>query len=252
MNMTGQPCLVLGDDTLVEGTIAALSGHVMNPDQRAKNGFDWNDFFIDIGAKSKAEVLAQGIQVGAQVIWNPETRKVGHYITGKAMDDRAGLAIIDRIVRKGKPEEYNYDLWVLSTVQEEIGLIGASSYGKDDFDLAISLEVGLSGDIPLVDKRDMPCVLGGGPIIVHKDYGVAYDRVVIKRVETAAREAGVELQHGVFSNFGTDGIALTGQGVPTSVVAFPARYTHSPFETIDEEDLEGIYKVMGQMLKMGE
>ncbi len=244
MNMTGQPCLVLGDDTLVEGTIAALSGHVMTPQQREKLGFDWNDFFIDIGAKSREEVLEQGIQVGAQVIWNPKTRQIGHYITGKAMDDRAGLAILDRFIRGTDPKTYNYDVYVVSTVQEEIGLIGAGSFSKDDFDLAISVEVGLSGDIPLVDYKDMPTALGAGPIVVHKDYGVVYDRAVTKRVETAAKAANVPLQHGVFSNFGTDGISLTQRGIPTAVVAFPARYTHSPFETVAEGDLEGIFQLL--------
>lgn len=244
MNMTGQPCLVLGDGVLVDGTIAALSGHVMTPAQREKTGFDWNDFFIDIGAKSREEVLAQGIRVGSHVIWNPSTRRVGHYITGKALDDRGGLAILDRIIRETDPANYNFDLFVVSTVQEEIGLIGAGSFSKDDFDLAVSVEVGLSGDIPLVDYKDMPIALGEGPIIVHKDYGVAYSRRVTKQLEVAANKAGVKLQHGVFGNFGTDGITLMQRGIPTAVIAFPARYTHSPFETVAESDFEDIYQVL--------
>lgn len=248
MNMTGQPCLVLGDEVMVEGTIAALSGHVMTPAQREKTGFDWNDFFIDIGAKSREEVLAQGIRVGSPVIWNPPTRRIGHYITGKALDDRGGLAILDRIIRETDPANYNYDVTVIATVQEEIGLIGAGSFGKDDFDLAISVEIGLSGDIPLVDDKDMPTALGKGPIIVHKDYGVAYSRRVIKKLEQAAEKAGVQLQHGVFGNFGTDGICLMQRGIPTAVIAFPARYTHSPFETVAESDFEEIYRVLVSLL----
>lgn len=248
MNMTGQPCLVLGDEVMVEGTIAALSGHVMTPAQREKTGFDWNDFFIDIGAKSREEVLAQGIRVGSPVIWNPPTRRIGHYITGKALDDRGGLAILDRIIRETDPANYNYDVTVIATVQEEIGLIGAGSFGKDDFDLAISVEIGLSGDIPLVDDKDMPTALGKGPIIVHKDYGVAYSRRVTKQLEQAAQKAGVQLQHGVFGNFGTDGITLMQRGIPTAVIAFPARYTHSPFETVAESDFEGIYRVLVSFL----
>ncbi len=248
MNMTGQPCLVLGDEVMVEGTIAALSGHVMTPAQREKTGFDWNDFFIDIGAKSREEVLAQGIRVGSPVIWNPPTRRIGHYITGKALDDRGGLAILDRIIRETDPANYNYDVTVIAMVQEEIGLIGAGSFGKDDFDLAISVEIGLSGDIPLVDDKDMPTALGKGPIIVHKDYGVAYSRRVTKQLEQAAQKAGVQLQHGVFGNFGTDGITLMQRGIPTAVIAFPARYTHSPFETVAESDFEGIYRVLVSFL----
>ncbi|MBO8127041.1 MAG: M20/M25/M40 family metallo-hydrolase [Firmicutes bacterium] len=248
MNMAGQPCLVLGDDEPVEGIIATVSGHVMTPAQREKAGFDWNDFFIDIGAKSREEVLAKGIHPGAKVIWNPKTRRIGEYITGKAMDDRAGLAVLDRLIREGNPEDFKYDVYVISTVQEEIGLVGAGSFTKDDFDLAISLEIGLAGDIPPVDERDMPAKLGQGPTLVHKDFGVSYDQKLTRKLQELAGEAGIPIQHAVMSSFGTDGIALTQHGIPTAVVAFPTRYTHSPFETLAESDLEDTYRLISKFV----
>jgi putative aminopeptidase FrvX len=64
-------------------------------------------------------------------------------------------------------------------------------------------------------------------------YSAAPTRAVIH----AARGAGIPFQHAVFQNFSSDGREWIQEGVPTAMVAFPCRYTHSPYETVRESDL---------------
>jgi tetrahedral aminopeptidase len=49
--------------------------------------------------------------------------------------------------------------------------------------------------------------------------------------------AGMLVQPAIFQNFASDGEAFIRRGVETALVAFPTRYTHSPFEMVDEQDL---------------
>ena len=85
-----------------------------------------------------------------------------------------------------------YDLTLAATVQEEIGLIGATSLAKrGDFDLAIAIDNGPIGDYPGVDPREMPVELGKGPVVVYKDSWAHYDRRVINRIIDVAEAKNI-------------------------------------------------------------
>ena len=166
----GHPALIVTAQGTVDCLFATLTGHILTPDQRTKTQWDWNDIYLDVGASTRAGVEARGIQVGDRVIWNPPTRRMGDYVYGKAMDDRVCLAIMDRLLDVLDRERLAYELVFVSTVQEEIGLIGAESAAEQAHcQMAIALDVGLVGDVPGVDPRDASARLGGGPTIVHKD-----------------------------------------------------------------------------------
>jgi endoglucanase len=235
----GQSCVIQSDEGLIDGVFAALSGHVTPPELKEKEHLGWSDFFVDVGAASRDEVVEQGVRIGDAVIWNPPTRRLGRYIVGKAMDDRAGLGIMTALLERLDRNELKYELYLASTVQEELGLVGAYSLERDQrFDMAIALDVGLSGDLPGVDEKEMRCRLGGGPILVHHDGTVHYDRKITRQLTKVAEEADIPIQDAVFARYSSDGHALIKAGLPTALVAFATRYTHSPFEMLDEGDLE--------------
>ena len=228
---------ILTDAGTVRGTFVSLTGHVKTRAQRAEDRtLDWFDFYVDIGARSRADIEALGIHPGCPVINTVVTRREGQNIVGKAMDDRAALALMTAFADQVDRGRLQYDVWLVSTVQEEIGLIGARSAAAG-FDLGVIVEVGLAGDTPLVDPRQFPLALGAGPIVVHKDQTVVYARTLTAALLRCARTAGIPVQHGVFQNFSSDGREWIQEGVPTAMVAFPCRYTHSPYETVQESDL---------------
>uniref|UniRef100_A0A831TK06 M42 family peptidase n=1 Tax=Thermorudis peleae TaxID=1382356 RepID=A0A831TK06_9BACT len=234
----GQPALVLGRRGPVEGLFAVATGHVV-PDSERSKPVSYDNLFVDVGASSREEAIERGIHVGAGVIWNPPVRRLGTRIYGKAMDDRVALAVMTLLLEQLDRDALACDLYFAATVQEENGVLGASSLRHEvDAAFAIALEVGLVGDLPTVGQRVMPTALGQGPQLVHKDWSAHYDYRLTWRIAEIAEQAGVPVQHAVFDNYGSDGAALIRQGIPTALVAVGTRYTHAAFEMIDERDVE--------------
>lgn len=245
----GHPALILTHEGPVDGLFATLTGHVLESDQRAKTEFDWNDIFIDIGASDRIAVEEQGVRVGDRVIWNPPIRRFGSLVYGKAMDDRVGLAIMDRLLDVLDMDCLAYDLVFASTVQEELGLVGAGAVADDvECDLVIALDVGLAGDVPAVDPRTVSARLGAGPTIVHKDL-YAYSRSFSLELMEAGESAGVPVQSAVFGVYGSDAGAFTRAGLKAALVAVPTRYTHSPFEMVHLGDVEQTVDLLKRFLE---
>lgn len=237
--MIGQPAQVVGRHGVVaEGVFAASTGHTLTKAQQEKPQLDYDDFFVDIGARSRAEAEERGVHVGAGVIWHWPVRRFGSRIAGKAMDDRMLLAVMDLLLDQITPADLHFELWYGATIQEEIGLHGARALSvRTPFDYALALDVGLVGDTPTTIEREYATKLGGGPTLVHKDAGIHYDRRLLWALADVAQAHNIPFQHGVFANFGSDGSALIGHGIPSLLVAVPTRYTHTAFEMVEESDI---------------
>lgn len=247
--MLGQPAMVVGrGGRKVEGIFATVTGHVATADQRAKEKHDYNDLFVDIGARSKNEALAWGVMPGSLVIWNTPTRRMGEggkLIYGKALDARMGLYIATEAARRADKGKLRFDLYIGSSVQEENGLIGAESLIRHaDFAQAISIEVGLAGDIPLVDPREMPVALGKGPVLVYKDGSVHHDRHLTEQLADLAEARGIPYQFAAYTQFGNNAKEFIAAGVPSVMITPPTRYTHSPFEMCHEDDIEQTIRLL--------
>lgn len=237
-NPINQPVAVLADSGVVEGQLVYASGHVIGGSSD-KEHFTWDDWFVDLGYLTRERVEAFGIHPGTRLVINPPTRRLGDAIMGKAMDNRAALAICCAVAERANTSALCHTLWVGSTVQEENGLLGASSIPDvHPFDFAINLDVGLCGDVPGTKKENHPAKLGGGPILVHQDSSVHYShRMTMALAETAAAQ-DIPVQHAVFQNYGSDGAELIRRGIETVLLTMPTRYTHSPNEMVTERELE--------------
>ena len=120
-----------------------------------------------------------------------------------------------------------------------------------DFDLAIALEIGLVGDIPTVKGSNMPTGLGLGPILAHKDARIHYSEKVGDMLLAAAERIEQPVQHAVFYGFASDGDPLIRAGIPTALFTFPTRYTHSPYEMINEQDIQAMLAVLQELVLHG-
>lgn len=233
-----QPVTVLSDSGPLDGQLVYASGHVVGGGAQ-KDHFEWDDWFVELGYATRERVEAFGIHPGTRIALNPGTRRLGDLIVGKAMDNRAALSICTAVLERADPAKLKHELWVGSTVQEENGLLGASSIPDiHPFEYAINLDVGLCGEVPGTSDGNHPAKLRGGPIIVHQDSSVHYSRrMTMAMAETAAAE-GIPIQHAVFQNYGSDGAELIRRGVETVLLTMPTRYTHSPNEMVTERELE--------------
>ncbi len=234
----GQRVQVLARSGPVPGVLAAVTGHLATLTLGEPHELTWNDFWVDTGL-SRQELLARGVTPGTRVVWDAETIQLGPHVVGKALDDRVPLAVITEVLRRVPREERAWELSLVCTVQEEVEVIGASALAsRERFDAVIAVEIGLAGDMPGVDELAMPVRLGAGPVLVHKDALVHYDYALTRALEQAAANAGIDIQHAVFGSIGSDGVAFMRVDVPSALVAFPTRYTHSPFETGHLGDIE--------------
>jgi endoglucanase len=232
----GQPVKVLKrDGTWLEGMIAAASGHVLTSAQREKElGYD--DFWVELGLGDREAVLAAGVHLGSPVVFASPLRELGDLLVGPSMDNRVGLTLMDALI---DTEGLACELWLGATVQEENGLHGARALAlAERFDAAIAVDVGLVGDIPAVDDKEYGTQLGAGPIVVHRDTGIVYDRILSQHLMALATERGIPAQDGVFASYGSDGLAIAETGSPTALVTVGTRYTHTAFETIHAADLD--------------
>jgi len=248
--VVGQPALVQTERGIVEGVFATITGHVTPPSFESRAELDWErDVFIDIGARSREDAEERGVGIGDGVVWGPTTRRIGRLITGKAMDDRAGLAIMTELLPQLDMAQCEYELYLGATTQEEMRLVGAESLERDGrFDMAIAVEVGLSGDVPGVSPVWMPNKLGDGPQLIYKDGRMNYNRKLTKALADVAESSNIPIQKAVYTRFSGDGVQLIRHGVPTAMITFPTRYTHSPFESVDQGDLEQTVELLRRFL----
>jgi putative aminopeptidase FrvX len=247
----GQRVRVLARSGPIPGVLAAVTGHLATIALPEPAQLTWDDFWVDTGLSAE-ELRARGVTPGTRVIWDAATVQHGAHVVGKALDDRVPLAIITEVLRRVPPGARRWDLTLACTVQEEIGLVGAFALAAHHrFDAAIAVEIGMAGDTPGADQRAMPLRLGAGPALVHKDALVHYDHGLTRALEEVAAERGIPIQHAVFGSFGSDGAAFMRADIPAALVAFPARYTHSPFETGHLGDIEALVSWLCAFVEAG-
>src|SRR5688500_7545043 len=235
---------VLADGGAVPGILATTTGHALTPEQRDRTRFSWDDLFVDLGMTAE-EVAAHGIHIGTRMVWDPGIQRVGRLLVGKAMDDRLGVAVLVELSRRLAERKPRFDVTLALTVQEEIGMVGASSLARDGrtFDVGFIIDNGLAGDIPTVSDAHVPIRLGGGPALVHRDSSVHYSRRLIAELREVAERDSIPVQDVVLYHYSSDGAHLVRQGIETLLVAPPIRYSHSPFEAVDPRDVEAAVRL---------
>ncbi|HEX6924753.1 MAG TPA: M20/M25/M40 family metallo-hydrolase [Longimicrobiaceae bacterium] len=222
----------------IRGVFATTTGHALTLEQREQQKLGWDDVFVDTGMTA-AELTARGVGVGTRMVWDAPLRRMGRLRVGKALDDRAGLAVLVALGRRLAGRKLSYDVTLAATVQEEIGLLGAASLARAgrEYDLGFIIDNGLAGDIPTVSEEHMPVRLGSGPALVHRDSSAHYSPHLIRELHATARESGIPVQDAVLYHYASDGANLVRQGMQTVLIAPPIRYSHSPFEAVDPADI---------------
>ena len=235
---------VLAEGGAVPGILATTTGHALTPEQRDRTRLGWDDLFVDVGLTAD-EAAERGIRVGTRMVWDPGIHRVGRLLVGKAMDDRLGVAVLVELSRRLAERRPRFDVTLALTVQEEIGMVGASSLARDgrSFDVGFIIDNGLAGDIPTVADAHMPVRLGGGPALVHRDSSVHYSRRLIGELRALAEKHEIPVQDVVLYHYSSDGAHLARQGMETLLVAPPIRYSHSPFEAVDPRDVESAVRL---------
>ncbi|MGE5554201.1 MAG: M42 family metallopeptidase [Betaproteobacteria bacterium] len=199
--------------------------------------------FIDVGATSADEARALTGGIGAMASFAPSWTTCGRRVVSKALNDRAGCALLVRLLQEVK--EVPNDLVVAFSVQGEVGQRGArtAAYGLDPA-VAVAIDATPTGDTPEPEQRTV--FLGKGPAIKVMDAGlIAHPKVRELLLETAEQER-IPYQREVLAQGLTDAGAIQEQlgGIPSGAISLPCRYVHSTVEMMDLDDLEGAYRLL--------
>jgi endoglucanase len=134
------------------GVIGGKPPHMMDEEER-KKGVKTDDMFIEIGARTRSEAEALGIEIGTPVTIDREfTELANNRVTGKAFDNRAGVVMLIKTLQE---LDSPFTVYGVFTVQEEVGLKGAkTSAFTIDPDWAIATDVTIPGDHPGIEMKD--------------------------------------------------------------------------------------------------
>ena len=189
------------------------------------------------------EVKGAGIKIGDPVIPRADfvVLNNGKTYLSKAFDNRIGVALLISVAEKLKGKEHPNSLFLTATVQEEVGIRGATtSVEKVNPDAAIILEVDIAGDVPGVKPEESSIKLNGGPSIVFFDARMIPNLKLRNMVLETAAENNIPVQTSMLEGGTTDGAAihLHKYGVPTVIIGVPARHIHSHSSMIHRDDYD--------------
>ena len=209
-----------------------------------------SDMTIDLGASSREEVLAMGIREGAFV--TPKTsfeQLTEHRFMTKAVDNRYGCVIITEIFEQFANVDLDINLVVCATVQEEVGLRGASAAAnmiKPD----VCFVVDCSPANDMDGSKTSNGRLGEGFLVRLVDRTMVLRPNMREKLVNLAEENEIKYQY-YTSPGGTDAgnIHQAVNGVPTAVIGISGRYIHTHNAIFDIRDYSAAKAILGKLIE---
>jgi endoglucanase len=245
--LLGQALTVWGRGGPVNGVIARKAPHLLSGEERNKVP-QFADVWVDVGARDRKdaeEVVAPGDPVTVTLGYRPLRNDLA---SSPAMDDKVGLWVVMEALRLMHGRPLQVAVFCVSTVQEEVGLRGAttSAYGIHPA-VGVAVDVCHATDTPGNEKKQLGEVkLGAGPVLFR---GPNINPHVHDRLVQAARSRDIGVQvRGVPRATGTDAnvMQLCRDGVATGLVGIPNRYMHSPVEVVCLADLDAAARLLAE------
>jgi endoglucanase len=245
--LLGQNLTVWARQGGIPGVVARKAPHLLTTEERNKVP-QFTDIWVDIGARDRAE--AEGLVTPG----DPVTVALGYrelrnrLALSPALDDKVGVWTVMEALRLLHGRRLNAAVFCVSTVQEEVGLRGAttSTYGIHPT-VGVAVDVCHATDTPGNDKKHLGDTrLGAGPALFR---GPNINPHVFARLHDTARAAEIAVQvRGAPRATGTDANAmqLSRDGVAAGLVGIPNRYMHSPVEVVSLDDLDRAARLLAE------
>lgn len=234
-------------DGLVKGVFGWPAIHTRNKSKEEAPKPE--NIFIDVGCKKKEEVEKLGVHVGCVITYPDEFHILNEKnFVCRALDNRMGgfmIAEVARMLHENK-KELPYGLYIVNSVQEEIGLRGAQMIAERiQPDAAIVTDVTHDTTTPMIDKKKQGhCKTGDGPVIA---YAPAVQQKLRDIITDTAEKKKIPFQRAALSRAtgtDTDAFAYSNQGVASALISLPLRYMHTTVEMVDKTDVENVIKLI--------
>jgi endoglucanase len=237
------------------GVVGVKNRHLMTAED-LKRPISISELWIDVGADSVEEVRGRGIEIGDPIVFHPNFQSIGaDTIISKAIDNRAGCAILIDLAERMKGEKIDYQLFLVAAAQEEVGSRGAKVAAQSLApDMAIVIDTVPAAD-PITPPQQATEQCGKGPVIRSMDvnalgWGTIYSKKIRQRLVATALKHGIPHQKDIARTW-TDAsvIHTAGKGIPCGGLYIPRRYSHSPVELVRWSDVEKTAQLLTLFLK---
>jgi len=228
------------------GIIGAKPPHFQSPEESGQV-IPMEDLYIDLGmdeAAAKAKITTGDLAT----LRMPFTNLKNDRAAGKAMDNRACIAIMVQALEILSKCHHSWDVYAVATVQEEVSGLGALTSAFDIHpDIGIAIDV-THGDMPGVPENDT-FAIGKGPTIT---VGPNIHPAIADKLKKVAKREEIPFQIEPCAGItGTDAvdIQISQEGIPTGLLGLPLRYMHTPVETLAAVDVERSARLLARFIQ---
>lgn len=242
---------ILTEKGKVDGFFGSPAIHLKDRDKATK--VKQEELSIDVGALTKEDVEKLGVEIGNFIVVNREAKIMNKkFVVGKSLDDKIGGFIHSEVIKKIKKDkiELPFDLYVVNSVQEEVGLRGAKMI-TDTIkpDVAIAFDVTFDTSTPGIDKGKHGDYKVGEGIVLRQ--GADVHNNLLKLMKDCAKDNDINYKVQVGGSGGTNTFAyyLSNGGVVTSTLSIPLRYMHTQNEMVMLDDVQNTIDFYIQILQ---
>ena len=206
---------------------------------------DAEQLFFETGLSTKE--AARQFPVGSVGAIQDRPAKLGDLWCAANLDNRAGCAALVAALRAARSSAY--DLHVIFSAQSDPAARGAltGAFGVDP-EMAVVVEVAHADS-----KETAGIAVGKGPALCLKEEGYVAHPEALALAKRAAAAARVTTQWLIRETEGSDArsIRAARAGVPTALIAIPARRTGSPVSLVHRRDIAQTAAVVAKLLAGG-
>jgi endoglucanase len=178
---------------------------------------------------------------------NPPFELAGEVLSGHSVDNRASVSALTVCLQELQNKPHVWDVWAVATVQEETGLLGASTSA---FEIRPQMAIVVDGSF-----AKGPGANGWQTSSMGKGVGLCIGPNMHPFLHRKLKELAERLEIPWFldvtvSHSGTDAFAIqiTAEGIPTALVEFPIRYMHTPVESVALKDIQRTGRLLAEFI----
>lgn len=244
--LSSQRVIVHGKKDVV-GVMGSKPIHIMSPEERNKAP-KLENYFIDLGLPVKK--VKSLINIGDPVTRERELIEMGDCVNAKSLDNRVSVFVLLEMLRKLKKSRRKpaYDFYAVFTVQEEVGLRGASASALEiQPDFGFGLDTTIAYDVPGSQPQERVTSLGDGAGIKIMDSSTICDYRMVEFLKSTAKAKEIKWQPEILKAGGTDTAGLQRMSPGGSIagaISIPTRHIHQVIEMSHQKDIEACINLL--------
>jgi len=236
--LTAQRVIIHAKEDVI-GVMASKPIHIMTAEERRKAP-ELKDYFIDTGLKG--EEVKKLVSVGAPITRERELIEMGDCVNSKSIDNRVSVFVLLELMKSLSSEEVPFDVYGVFTVQEEVGIRGATvAASAINPDYGIAIDTTIAYDLPGAQAHEMITKLGHGTAIKVLDGMTIADYRMVEFMKQQAIKHSIDHQMEILPAGGTDTAAIQRAGNGGSIsgaISIPTRHLHQVIEMAHKKDIK--------------